>query len=177
MNKSVYFHELCTEYEAELDDLGTDSEGRNVLDKRLTQKRKAFASLLPMVGMAPVMVAPVLHRAFGFHNVPRGLMEAVMEGEPGDFPSWAEVAAGVGLAEWAVPYVNAALAEPGGEDFLVTTVGLEYALRAARHAPVGGTEDGVERERDEGERDEDEDTEGLGEDFLEQQGFDRRTKE
>jgi len=177
MNKSVYFHELCGEYEAELDDLGTDTEGRDVLDRRLAQKRQAFASLLPMVGMAPVMVAPVFHRAFGFHNVPRGLMEAVMEGEPGDFPAWPEVAAGVGLAEWAVPYVDAALAEPGGEDFLVTTVGLEYAVRAARRSPGTATEDGVERERDEGERDEHEDAEALGEDFLEQQGFDRRTKE
>jgi hypothetical protein len=191
MRLSRYFHELRTEYEAELDDLRTDSDGAHVLDRRLADKRRAFDALLPLIGDAPVMVASCLHRAFSFERASRQRLHALLDGEPGGFPSWAELAAEVGVAGWAAPLVDRALAEDGGEDFLATALGLEFLMHASGAAAAVAAEDepaardgrgrGEDVDRGDGdERDADDegglDEEGLSEDFLEQQGFDRRTE-
>ncbi|MFM1987222.1 MAG: hypothetical protein RJA99_179 [Pseudomonadota bacterium] len=186
MRLSRYFHELRVDYEAELDDLRTDSEGGHVLDRRLADKRREFAALLPMLEVAPVMLAPAFHRAFDFAAASRERLAALLAGEPGEFPSWAELAAELGVAGWARPLVDRVLAEAGGEDFLATAVALEFLTHASGAAlPASASSadadgDGEGR-RERGEDDEhdgldDEDGEALGEDFLEQQGFDRRTE-
>ena len=129
MRLSRYFHELRTDYEAELDDLRTDSEGGHVLDRRLAEKRREFAALLPMIEVAPVMLVPAFHRAFDFAGASRERLAALLHGEPGEFPSWAELAAELGVAGWARPLVDRVLKEAGGEDFLATAVGLEFLGR------------------------------------------------
>ncbi|MEI7445119.1 MAG: hypothetical protein WCK28_09545 [Burkholderiales bacterium] len=183
MRLSRYFHELRTDYEAELDDLRTDSEGGHVLDRRLAEKRREFAALLPMIEVAPVMLVPAFHRAFDFAGASRERLAALLRGEPGEFPSWAELAAELGVAGWARPLVDRVLKEAGGEDFLATAVGLEFLEHASGSSlPAAAAADGEgegRRERGDGEDDDhdgDEDGEALGEDFLEQQGFDRRTE-
>ncbi len=40
MSISPFFQELRSAYQAELDDLNSDSEGHYILDKRLAEKRK-----------------------------------------------------------------------------------------------------------------------------------------
>jgi hypothetical protein len=185
MSMSPYFHALRAEYEAELDDLRTDSEGRRVLDRRLADKRGAFAQMLPLMTDAPVMLAPVFHRAFAFEAVPRPLLRRLLDAEPGDFPSWGELSAAMPMADWARPLAEQALAEEGGEDFLSTVIGLEYMeyLGNAGVAPAGTAAaeeaDGERRPRrdgdhDDGDGDDGEDADALTDDFLEQQGFDRR---
>ena len=47
MNPSTYFLDLRSVYQSELDDLTSDSEGKDVLRKRLAEKRKA-------AGISPV---------------------------------------------------------------------------------------------------------------------------
>lgn len=191
MNRSDYFHELANAYDAELDDLREDSEGRDVLQKRLRDKRRAFADLLAMRSFSPEMVACAFHGAFDFPPESRAALHGLLACEPGDFPPWDEVSQGVGIADWAHPLIAQTLSEEGGEDFLCTVIGLEFGLRGfSGRGGIGtadlasedteGTDDGDafddrDRGEDADERGDDEDAEALGEDFLEQQGFDRRT--
>lgn len=183
MNLSAYFHDQVASYQAEIDDLASDSEGRDVLQRRLKDKRSGFASIVAMLDTDPLLLAPVFHGAFEFGaDCPPGVA-AVLATEFGDFPPWAVVCEQVRIASWAQPMVALALDEPLGEEFMALAVGLEYAF--ARHkggaaAPGGGDakdDGGLDRERGDGEGDEGEGegTDALGEDFLEQQGFDRRT--
>jgi hypothetical protein len=67
MSISPFFQELRAAYQAELDDLNSDSEGHYILDKRLAEKRKELDFLLQMMDLNPEMVAVVLHQAFEFH--------------------------------------------------------------------------------------------------------------
>ena len=43
MKISPFFRSLRSSYQAELDDMAFDSEGRNILQQRLTQRRKEIA--------------------------------------------------------------------------------------------------------------------------------------
>lgn len=46
MNLSPAFHQLRAAYQAEMDDLSFDSEGRDVLRQRLADKRQSIDFLL-----------------------------------------------------------------------------------------------------------------------------------
>ncbi len=186
MRLSRYFLELSSEYEAELDDLRTDSEGKRVLDARLKEKGRNLAALLPMLIEAPLMLVPAFHRAFGFERNPGLQLTALLKSEPGDFPSWGALSSELDVAGWAQPLIDLMLAEDGGEDFLGTAVGLEFALSLSDAGAEGSDDSSHDGERD-GDGDADPDTDSdletdengdridSGEDFLEQQGFDRRT--
>jgi hypothetical protein len=50
---SFYFEDIFERYSAEIDDLRSDSEGKDVLKKRLRDKHKEFAFLLSMMDTAP----------------------------------------------------------------------------------------------------------------------------
>ena len=52
MKLSPYFHDLRSAYQAELDDLVSDSEGNDVLRKRLAEKRNEIAFLVQMMELA-----------------------------------------------------------------------------------------------------------------------------
>ena len=164
---SFYFEDIFERYVAEIDDLRSDSEGKDVLQRRVRDKHKEFSFLLSMIDAAPEMVAPAFHGAFGF-NTGRALYEA-SQSEPGDdgFPAWAELEASIEIASWARPLINLCLAKAGGESFLVTTAVLEYLLGSglsARSAP----EASADEEEDEGADDLGE----SGEDWMSEQGFD-----
>jgi hypothetical protein len=173
MTLSRYFAELNENYHAEIEDLRHDSEGRDVLQARLKDKRRAFRDLLPMIAFSPEMVAPAFHGAFGFEAGSKAAMNELLSREPGEFQSWAELASAISLSDWALPLVDMALQDEQGEDYLSTVVGLEY-LRSVRS--LSGAAAPVEHEFSD-ETDADEDDEAMGEDFLEQQGFDRRSSE
>ena len=184
MNLSRYFHELQDGYLSEIEDLRLDSEGHDVLDRRLRDKRAGFAAVVSMIDTDPLMLAPALHGAF---HLPPGRVPAIEDllgCEPDELPSWGELSRLVEVASWARPLVERALEEEAGPAFLATVVGLEYLLSKQR-AETGPAVDpeaegGARRERDDGDdRDEGEgedDVEGLADDFLEQQGFDRRSE-
>lgn len=185
MRLSRYFHELRGEYEAELDDLRTDSEGKPVLDRRLAEKRRALTSILPLMADAPVMVVPVFHRAFSFDKAHRPTLFELLDCEPGEFPAWETLSNELFVADWARPMIRQVLAQAGGEDFLATAVALEFEMTLARgyaddHDGEATAEDGrgSGSDADEGvdanEVDELDD-QTQSEDDLEQQGFDRRT--
>ena len=172
MKLSPYFHELSSSYAYEIEDLRYDSGGDDVLKKRLKDKRNQFAELMKMSDSFPVMVVPAFHGGFRF---PAGeMMEQVVAAAPGSFPAWADVAATLEMEPWATALTQQALQAPGGEEFMLIAAGLEYILgRLGPEASAGSSTSGDEEEHgdDEGEPDLGE----AGEDFLGEQGFDRRS--
>ena len=171
MKKSHYFSELIRSYNAEVDDLVTDSAGKSVLQKRLDDKRHEMDAILPMIEFSPEMVAVVFYDAFDFH-APE-LMRQIIVSEPDDpeFIAWDTLKAELTVADWAHPLVESAIKVRGGDGFLVTTAALEY-LRTKTSPEAAEPEP---RDAEESERDDDEDgTDDLGEagaDWLAEQGF------
>ncbi len=164
---SFYFEDIFERYASEIDDLRSDSEGKDVLAKRVRDKHKEFSFLIGMIDSAPEMVAPAFHGAFGFSG--GGLLYAASNSEPGDdgFPSWAELEASLEIAPWARPLINICLDKDGGESFLVTTAVLEWLLGSglsARCAP--------EASRDDDDQDDTDDLGEAGEEWMSEQGFD-----
>jgi hypothetical protein len=183
MKLSDYFFELDESYRADLDDLRFDSDGRDVLQARLKDKRSQLKALLPLIGLDPVLVAPVFHGAFEFPAGGHHTVADLLGQYPGEFAPWQEVAAAVTVAAWAQPLVNTVLADAHGEDFLATVVALEFALsrrlgpRGEQADDEGDERDGHEDGDDRDDSDDSDEGEQLSEDYLEQQGFDRRSSE
>ncbi len=124
MSISPFFQELRTAYQAELDDLNSDSEGHNILEKRLSEKRQELGFLLQMMDLNPEMVAVVLHQAFEFQEPE--LMDHFITLEADDLLSWDALSDGISIAPWAQPIVNQILAEPVGAWFMSVAAALEY---------------------------------------------------
>ena len=193
MNISRYFSALISSYQAELDDLSTDSEGNNVLKARLAAKRSQVGQLLMMMDSAPEMVAVAFHGAFGFTEVK--VIQALVAKESKHLPDWVSLKLALRIEPWAEPLIKTVLTDPVGQHFLATTVGLEYLLKhgVERSAPVVEPEDQDEEEDQEvldHDRNEDYlssddvvnyegethefDLDKAGAEFLAEQGFDRK---
>lgn len=204
MTISPFFRNLRTAYQAEIDDLAFDSDGRNVLTQRLKQRRKELGFLLSMLELSPEMVAVVLHKAFTY-KLP-GAMEHVLAREADDLPEWDSVADTVTIAPWAEELVAQILQQPQGAWFMTLAAALEYLYgrpqrqpSAARDSHQDDTHDGSEEDSD-NDADESEDTENhsgrrsrpsddpndeddsddarsledAGADWMAEQGFDRK---
>ncbi|MBC7499910.1 MAG: hypothetical protein H7315_05360 [Herminiimonas sp.] len=187
MRLSYFFEDLTKAYHAELDDLQSDSEGKNVLHARLKEKRTQFAALMPMIEVAPEMVAVVFHGQISFVNLQ--VMAQLAASEPDDFPSWDEVKTTISFQPGAEKLAAIALKESGGEQFLITTACLEYLYGKSdgRHESASVDDDDAEgedgdeqssggrrgRSDDEGE-DMESDLDEAGADWLADQGFDRK---
>ncbi|MCD6026168.1 MAG: hypothetical protein K0R08_687 [Solimicrobium sp.] len=194
---SRYFTNLTSSYNAELDDLRTDSEGKNVLKARLAQKREQIPQLLMMLEFSPEMVAVAFHGAFFFKN--SLAIESLITKEASKFPSWATLQKAIVIEPWAEKLVNTILEDPNGETFLITTVGLEYLNRCSQSRsahPTSGQQDDQQNEwDDEGSATDNDDSdaslnsdeqateegesteydlEKAGADWLAEQGFDRK---
>lgn len=196
MKISRYFGGLSASYQAELDDLRTDSEGNNVLKARLNTKRKQMQQLLPMMKFAPEMVAAAFHGGFIFKQ--KKTLEALVAKESGSLPGWATLQNAVTVESWAESLIAIVLTDPAGEHFLATTVGLEFLIKHGHEstAPVAEKldqdEEDLEHEQEELDHDRYEeslssddvishegesnefDLDKAGADFLAEQGFDRK---
>lgn len=183
MSISAYFEDLNKAYRAEIEDLESDSEGKNVLATRLGEKRAQFGLLMSMIEFAPEMVAPAFHGGVRFSDAQALTMLSFAE--PEEFPSWDELRHAVQFEAWAAKLVPIALAEAGGERFLLTMICLEFLhakdsnrFMAARDSGADADEAASAEEDGDGNRadaDEDDvDLEEAGSDFLAEQGFDRR---
>lgn len=179
MKLSPFFSELSSSYGYEIEDLTYDSGGDNVLASRLKVKREQFAGLVAMCEFDPVMVAPAFRGGFRFGA--KALFEQLVAAHPDDFPTWESVSQAVELESWAEPLAQHALASPGGERFMLIAAGLEYIASgpSAEPAPKAESEAGTSEDREAGEEDSDdgagEDLGEAGEDYLSDQGFDRRS--
>jgi hypothetical protein len=199
LKTSRYFANLISTYQAELDDLRTDSEGNNVLKARLARKREQVPQLLMMMQSAPEMVAVAFHGGFGFKQ--SKLLETLVAKESGRLLAWEALQPALTIEPWAQSLIKSVLTDPDGEHFLATTVGLEFLLKrkhtsnAAQDEQHQNDEDhddehnhddvqedhdrnddylsSDDRISDEGEGSEF-DLDRAGADFLAEQGFDRK---
>ena len=185
MSISPFFQELRSAYQAELDDLNSDSEGHYILDKRLAEKRKELDFLLQMMDLSPEMVAVVLHQAFEFHEPE--LMAHFITRDADDLLSWDALSEGVRIAPWAQPIVDKILTEPVGAWFMTVAAALEYMhgtpMRAGLHGgaqsnDADADEDLQNVERgDQAEDDEEREVrerEEAGNAWMVEQGFDSK---
>lgn len=191
MRLTSFFHPLRSAYQAELDDLTSDSEGKDVLRKRLAEKRKEFDFLVQMMELSPEMVAVVFHRAFRFGSA-ASTLEHFLTAE-GTQPDWTELAPAITLETWAQPLAQRVLQEPQGAWFLAVAACLEYLQQHPRlgmaTAPVQDDEDNDNAEEDEyndndhaqplsaddaADLQDADSREQAREDWLSDQGFDRK---
>lgn len=188
MSISPFFHNLRTAYLAEMDDLKFDSDGRDVLRQRLSEKRQEIAFLVQMIELSPEMVAVIFHQGFAFSQP--ALMEQLLSHEPDDFLQWSTLSQSIDLAPWAEPLADVILQAPGGEQFLIVAAALQYmagkpdSLAAQRSSEAAEDEDSDEDgDDDQDEFDADENGEAPGDsrarkeaaaDWMVGQGFDRK---
>lgn len=196
MSISPFFHALGSAYQAEMDDLASDSEGKDVLRQRLAEKRKELAFLRQMIEISPEMVAVVFNQGFHF-NQPAALEDLVSR-ESDELPEWDSLAHALTLKPWAQELAKEMLKEPMGEWFLTVAAGLEYLYAkpgASMRTPdadggeTDGDSDGEDHDHDHDQDQSDDplndpdDTddeynarrrEEAGQDWMEAQGFDRK---
>jgi hypothetical protein len=179
MSISPFFRTLRTAYQAEIDDLTFDSEGRDVLRQRLTQRRKELGFLLQMMELSPEMVSVVFHQAFRF-KLPSA-MDHLIGHESEELPEWETLKGAVTLAPWAQELADAVLKQPAGEWFMSVAAGLEYMYGKVEAEPVN-EDDGDEDDKDDADGndfDSEEEKEArvredAGADWMVEQGFDRK---
>jgi hypothetical protein len=185
MSISAYFKHLRTSYQAELDDLASDSEGKDVLKKRLTEKRKELDFLKQMIELSPEMVAVVFHNAFTI-KLP-AVLDDLLSFEADELPEWSSLSDVVTLADWANEPAKVILKEPFGEQFMVVAAALEYMFHKKTHRTglhEHDEEDDDNEDHDGGaDYDSEHDKEAYkeakareeaGQDWMVEQGFDRK---
>ena len=156
MKLSPYFYDLRSAYQAELDDLVSDSEGKDVLRKRLAEKRAEMGFLVQMMDLAPEMVAVAFHKAFRF--VQADAMERLLAQGRDELPDWHSLGHAVALEPWAQSLAQTVLREPQGARFLTVAAGLEYLQQHAHMTPAAaahGDSDAEEDSEDAAEHDDD----------------------
>ena len=156
MKLSPYFHTLRSAYQAELDDLTSDSEGKDVLRKRLADKRGEIAFLAKMIDLAPEMVAVAFHGGFRFTQP--AALERVLGLPQEEVPGWEQLAPAVALEPWAQSLAQTVLREPQGARFMTVAAGLEYLQHHAHMAPASaahGDSDAEDDGEDAAEHDDD----------------------
>ena len=186
MKLSPYFYDLRSAYQAELDDLVSDSEGNDVLRKRLAEKRNEMAFLVQMMELAPEMVAVVFHKGFRFTKP--AAVEQLLGLPLEQLPDWHSLTHAVALEPWAQSLAQTVLREPQGARFMTVAAALEYLHLHARMAPVHQPAD-AEEDTDAAEHDDDynalsaddavepqnhQDREEAGTHWLAEAGFDRK---
>ena len=175
MKISTYFAHLRSSYEAEINDMAFDSEGKNVLRQRLAQRRKELPFLRQMMASAPEMVAIVFHQGMRFSKP--ALMDALVAKDSSQWPDWAALSAHVSLEPWAVGLAEELCKDPAGDTLMVLAAGMEYLFH---HTPaaVAASED-EDEEKDGQDQDSEEEKEAraaeeAGNDWMAEQGFDRK---
>ena len=193
MRISPFFLNLHSAYQAEMDDLTFDSDGRDVLRQRLANKRRQIAFLVQMMESSPEMVAVIFHQGFVFNHP--ALMDELLSREADQFPAWSSLASSIDMAPWTRELVQIILQAPRGDWFLTLAAGLHHlagkpvaALAGrgsdaardddnndddAEDSDTGGPDDFDDHESDE-VRGDARDRDEAGANWLEKQGFDRK---
>ena len=175
MRTSTFFTDLSSAYQAELDDLSQDSEGKDVLKKRLADKRGEIDFLIKMMELSPEMVAVVFHQAFTFSSP--AVMDDLLGYEADELPDWSGLSNDIEIATWAQVLAEKVLKESGGEWFLTVAATLEYmAGKPATHAAqsTDAADDEDEFDGDAEERADAKARKEAGDDWMAEQGFDRK---
>jgi hypothetical protein len=167
MRISRYFTDLMATYVAEIDDLKTDSGGGDVLNARLKDKRSQFAGLMPMMQSNPEMLAVIFHKAIAVKDAKTIL--SYLSKEPHEFPEWSTIASCVQFQPWAAAFVDQLATTADGEEFLLTTVMLEYLLSRYEISEEQASHD---NDDDMDDDDDGADLNEAGSEWMAEQGFD-----
>lgn len=184
MSISPFFQHLRSAYEAEIDDLASDSEGKHMLPKKLAERRKELGFLLSMLELSPEMVAVVFHQSFRFKST--AAMNHLLSHESEDLPDWDSISDTVEVLSAARPLVSQVLQQPAGAWFMSVAAALEYMYGRPDSRSAAHSEDDEDHEDSEDDNREGED-EGLDEDeraarvsdiegaaWMVEQGFDHK---
>ena len=188
MSMSAFFRALRMSYQSEIDDLSFDSEGRDVLRKRLLEKRGQLTFLSQMLESSPEMVAVVFHGGFRF--VLPAVMEHLLTLEADEFPDWDSLSDAVVLTPWAKDLASSFLKQPHGDWFMTVAAVLEYLYQRPSphhqdnghlHDEHAGSPGGRHLDHghdfdadDERHQARDHEHEEASAEWLEDQGFDRK---
>ena len=180
MHTSSFFSQLRSSYASEIDDMTFDSEGNNVLRQRLGQRRQELPFLRQMMELSPEMVSVVFHQGMRFQNP--AVMDHVVGLESDELPDWDSLADAIHLEPWAQQLEAELSKEPMGGWLLTVAAGLEYLFAKPSHAPARESEDEDSEDRDENanhgsdaeEEKEARAREEAGNDWMVEQGFDRK---
>ena len=186
MRTSSFFGQLRSAYASEIDDMTFDSEGKNILRQRLAARRKELPFLRQMMELSPEMVSVVFHQGFRFKNP--ALIEHVLSLESDEFPAWDTLSDAIVLEPWARQLADELCKEPMGEWLLTVAAGLEYLFAKPERASAKDHGDDEDEDSDkdadrsmDGNNDMDDDEEKdarareeAGQDWMVEQGFDRK---
>jgi len=185
MRTSSFFSQLRSAYASEIDDMTFDSEGKNVLRQRLAARRKELTFLRQMMELSPEMVSVVFHQGFRFKNP--ALIEHVLSLESDEFPAWDTLSDAITLEPWAQQLADELCKEPMGEWLLTVAAGLEYLFAKPERASAKdhSEDEDADAEKDQGDENGDRDGEDeeekdarareeAGQDWMVEQGFDRK---
>ncbi len=156
MSISPFFADLRPAYQAEINDLTFDSEGKDVLKKRLSERRKELGFLLQMMELSPEMVAVIFHNGFEFKKP--AVMDHLISQESDELPEWSTLADAVLLPAWAQELAAVVLKQPMGDWFLTVAAGLEYMYN--KHDGSAAVVDGDEEDDADADSDRDSDRDG-----------------
>lgn len=189
MYVSSFFRDLLSSYQAEIDDLSFDSEGKQVFAKRRKERAKELGFLLQLIDTNPEMLSALFHGSFQFKHA--GVLAQLVGRDPEELPLWDELRNAVTLASDAQPIADQVLAADRGDWLLSVAAGLEFlhakGIRGAAEAEED--EDAGDDDSDDSDRDADDtplssDDEGTGRrsdeagaDWLSDQGFERKDGE
>ena len=195
MSISPFFQQLRSAYQAEVNDMAFDSEGQDVLQRRLKERRKELDFLLQMMQLSPEMVAVVFHQGFEFKQPT--VLDGLLALESDQLPRWASLKDAIHLPKWSQELSKVVLKEPAGDWFLTVAAALEYMYNKpdGRQQEADDDQDGEEdvdnahnAQNADGAVSDDAQRNGLdsddaqdvkvreeaGADWLAEQGFDRK---
>lgn len=195
MSISPFFQQLRSAYQAEVNDMAFDSEGQDVLQRRLKERRKELGFLLQMMQLSPEMVAVVFHQGFEFKQPT--VLDGLLALESHQLPTWASLKDAIHLPKWSQELSKVVLKEPAGDWFLTVAAALEYMYNKpdgrqqeadddqdgevdvdnAHNAPNADGAVSDDAQRNDLDSDDAQDVkvrEEAGADWLAEQGFDRK---
>ena len=195
MSISPFFQQLRSAYQAEVNDMAFDSDGQDVLQRRLKERRKELDFLLQMMQLSPEMVAVVFHQGFEFKQPT--VLDGLLALESDQLPRWASLKDAIHLPKWSQELSKVVLKEPAGDWFLTVAAALEYMYNKpdGRQQEADDDQDGEEdvdnahnAQNADGAVSDDAQRNGLdsddaqdvkvreeaGADWLAEQGFDRK---
>lgn len=188
MYVSSFFRDLLSSYQAEIDDLSFDSEGKNVFAKHRKERAKELGFLLQLIDTNPEMLSALFHSSFQFKQP--GVMAQLVGRDPEELPEWDELQNAVSLSADAQGIAKQVLAADKGAWLLSVAAGLEFLhAKGIRGAAQDDSEEEDEDGAPQSEAEEDHaehlssDDEGTGRsdeagaEWLEGQGFEHKDGE
>lgn len=185
---SSFFRDLLSSYQAEIDDLSFDSEGKNVFAKHRKERAKELGFLLQLIDTNPEMLSALFHGSFQFKQT--SLMAQLVGRDPEELPLWDELHNAVTLKADAQAIAEQVLAADKGDWLLSVAAGLEFLhAKGIRGAAQDSEDEADDEDAPETEAEEDHaehlssDDEGTGRsdeagaEWLEGQGFEHKDGE